>query len=260
MNRPFIRVLGSADWHPTANNDNSCYTVSDQVLIDCCPSVVTNLLGQGVDPIQLNTICFTHMHADHCLGLPSLLLYWRIRKESLGELTLVGPKATLRETFEIALHFAFHDSDDISEEIAEMPKFVELEGDAAFELPGLRASSMDSDHAVPGTCYRLTDEATGRAVGFTGDTRYLPAFGKFFDGVDMLVHEASFGAGPLTEFNEICRHSSAREAVQVCREARVKKLLLTHCYEPNRDSALAAARASLSIPVEWAMPGQIFEF
>ena len=37
MNQPFLRVLGSADWRPSKNNDNSCYTISDQILIDACP-------------------------------------------------------------------------------------------------------------------------------------------------------------------------------------------------------------------------------
>ena len=48
MKENFIRVLGSADWHQTAFNDHSCYTVDDRILIDACPSVVTQLLERGV--------------------------------------------------------------------------------------------------------------------------------------------------------------------------------------------------------------------
>ena len=38
-----------------------------------------------------------------------------------------------------------------------------------------------------------------------------------------------------------------------------KKLLLTHAYEPKRESALAEAKANLDIPVEWAVPYKTFE-
>ena len=260
MSEPFVRVLGSADWQPTAYNDHSCYTVCDRILIDACPSVVVGLLSQGADPIDMNTICFTHMHADHYMGLAPLLLYWRVRKSSFEELTIIGPAATVRAGFERALNYVFHDSKSLDSEVRAMPRIVELQGSAAYKVNGFDIEVMDSDHAVPGLCYAITDVASGHRVGFTGDTRYIDTFGSFFANVDMLLHEASFGRGPLNEFNAVCRHSSAEEAVRVCREASVKKLLLTHTYEPKRAGALDYARAQLDIPVEWALPGNVFTF
>lgn len=259
MTQPFVRVLGSADWHPTKNNDHSCYTLCDKILIDACPSAMMALLNQDVDPIQVSTICFTHLHADHYMGLPALLLHWRVRTSSLGGLTIVGPKATVRAAVERAMHFVFHDSRDVCAEIAEFPNIVELEGDSVYETEEFRIAAMDSDHAVPGLCYSITHKASGKTVGFTGDTRYLPAFGTFFKDADLLLHECSFGGGPLPEGNAVCRHASAQEAVQVCKEANVKRLLLTHTHEPKRKSALTVAKAGLDIPVEWAIPYQTFE-
>lgn len=259
MTQPFVRVLGSADWHPTKNNDHSCYTLCDKILIDACPSAMMALLNQDVDPIQVSTICFTHLHADHYMGLPALLLHWRVRTSSLGGLTIVGPKATVRAAVERAMHFVFHDSRDVRAEIAEFPNIVELEGDSVYETEEFRIAAMDSDHAVPGLCYSITHKASGKTVGFTGDTRYLPAFGTFFKDADLLLHECSFGGGPLPEGNAVCRHASAQEAVQVCKEANIKRLLLTHTHEPKRESALTVAKAGLDIPVEWAIPYQTFE-
>ena len=260
MTQPFVRVLGSADWHPTKNNDHSCYTLCDKILIDACPSAMMAMLNQDVDPIQVSTICFTHMHADHYMGLPALLLHWRVRTASLGGLTIVGPKATVRASVERAMHFVFHDSKDVRAEIAEFPNIVELEGDSVYETDEFTIAAMDSDHAVPGLCYHITHKASGKSVGFTGDTRYLPAFETFFKDADMLLHECSFGAGPINPAsNAGCRHASAQEAVLVCKPANVKKLLLTHTYEPNREAALAEAKAHLDIPVEWAVPYHTFE-
>lgn len=142
-----------------------------------------------------------------------------------------------------------------------MPKLVELEGECAYEHPRYHVDVMNSDHAVPGLCYRFTDRETGSTVGLTGDTKYRSEFGKFFDHVDLLVHEASFGAGPVPPIADTtCRHSSAIEASRVATEAQVGHLLLTHTYEPKRAAALEEARKRLTIPVDWAMPGSIIEY
>lgn len=264
---PYIRVLGSADWHVTEHNDNSCYTLCDRVLIDACSSVLMGLLNAGVDPIDVKTVCFTHMHADHCMGLVPLLHYWNVRMCGLGrrgdysDLTIVGPKATLRSAVELALRYATNAWEKEPEPVEQMPKLVELEGGETMELAGFRISVIASDHAVPGLCYRFEDAATGRVAAFTGDTRYQPAFETFFRDADVLVHETSFGKGPLDEArNAKCRHSSVLEAIRVAEEARVRSLLLTHTYRPNREATLETAQNRLSIPVRWAMPEHTFEF
>lgn len=256
----FVRVLGSADWHVTEMNDHSCYTVNDAFLVDACPSVVMCLLAQKVDPVLPNTVLFTHMHADHYMGLAPLLLYWRVRKSSLAELTIAGPKETVRAGFERAMHYVFHDSEDISEEISGYPTILELGDGDSFEANGFRVDALSADHAVPGLCYKLTDSATGRSVGFSGDTKYKDAFRTFFSGADLLLYEVSFGAEPVGANNETCRHSSAHEAIRVGEEASIRNLLLTHTYEPKRSATLEMAREKLLIPVNWAIPGCTFPF
>lgn len=249
----FIHVLGSADWHQTKFNDHSCYTVDHRLMVDCCPSVVTQLQEAGVDPLNVPILCFTHMHCDHYMGLAPLLHYWRVcMRTKLGGLTIVGPKANVREVVMRTLDFVF--GEQLFSCVTEMPRIVELEGNAQMEAEGYTIEVMNSDHTVPGLCYRITDKATGHAVGFTGDTAYIPTFAEFFHRVDLLVHEASYG-GTRTDAVNSSRHSSAHEAVAVCRASGARKLLLTHAYEPKREAALAVASAAdLDVPVAWAMP------
>lgn len=262
MKMPYVRVLGSADWHQTKHNDHSCYTVNDDILIDACPGVVTHLLDHDVDPVHVHYLCFTHLHADHYMGLPPLLHYLRVcRDRDLSGLTIIGPRATVRDAVERSLAFVFFDAPSLADCVTRMTEIIELEGDQEIELTNYRLRAMNSDHAVPGLCYRIEDEKAGGAVGFTGDTRYKKAFGGFFADVDLLAHEASFGAGPVDEaVNARCRHASAQEAVRVCREAGVGHLLLTHAYEPKRQGALDLARSQLDIPVDWAQPYEVYPF
>ena len=75
------------------------------------------------------------------------------------------------------------------------------------------------------------------------------------------MHEASFGAGPVPPIADTtCRHSSAIEAARVATEANVRRLILTHTYEPKRTGAIEEAKKRLTIPVEWAMPETVIEY
>lgn len=260
MHENYIRVLGSADWHQTAHNDHSCYTVDDSILIDACPGVVTHLLDHGVDPLNVPVVCMTHMHCDHYMGLAPLLHYWRVcRQTDLSGLTILGPKATIRKFVQMTLEFVFQEG--LSACVTKMPNIIEVEDGDEIVLPPYKIAVAAGDHAVPDVCYRITDTTTGHAVGFTGDTRYLDCFPAFFGNVDLLLHEASFGAGPVNPaHNAVCRHSSAQEAAKVCREGGVKRLLLTHCYEPKRQAAVDEARRLLTIPVDWATPYNVYPY
>ena len=260
MNEPFVRVLGSADWHQTAHNDHSCYTVSDRILIDACPSVVTQLQEAGVDPLDVHLVLVTHMHCDHYMGLAPLMHYWRVcRQTDLSGLTIAGPRETVQDYVDFTLRFVFRDKLDAC--VTRMPRILPLgEGDTLHHA-GYAVHVHEADHAVPARSYRLVHEESGRSVGFTGDTRYQQSLPGFFLDVDLLLHEVSLGAGPVDPVhNAGCRHSSAQEAVRVCRESGARRLLLTHCYEGKRQTALDEARRLLDRSVDWAMPGSVFPF
>jgi len=259
MNQPYVRVLGSADWHVTKNNDHSCYTLSDKALIDACPSVVMQLLNNDIEPSEVPVIFFTHLHADHYMGLAALLHNRRVCNFSLKGLTIVGPKATLRAAYERAMDYVFCEEPGFFDDPEKLPELVELEGRGTIRVGDWEVEYTDSLHAVPGLCYRFTDVETGHVACFSGDTDYRPVYAELFREADLLFYECSYGAGPLTG-GGINNHSSAEEAVCACREANVRRLMLTHTYEPKRAAALEVARAGLSIPVEWAMPGKVFEF
>ncbi|MBS7301015.1 MAG: MBL fold metallo-hydrolase, partial [Eubacteriales bacterium] len=151
MKQSFIRVLGSADWHQTAYNDHSCYTICDKILIDACPSVITQLLEHDVDPLGIRTVCFTHMHCDHYMGLAPLLHYWRVcRDRDLGELTIVGPKATVRKFVMKAMDFLF--DTHINECVTVMPRIIEVGGGDTVDIPGFHIDVLDGDHPTPDVC------------------------------------------------------------------------------------------------------------
>ena len=260
MTASFVRPLGSADWLPTKGNDHSCYTLNDKVLVDCNAGVLMHILSLDKDPTEFDHIFFTHMHIDHCMGLASILHHWRVVKGDLGGLTIVGPAATVREQVMLTLKYTFHDNKDMMKDIKRLPNIVEVSGDGTYENDDFTVAYTDADHAVPGLCYVFTDNNTGKTIGFSGDTMYMPKFTDFFRNIDLLVYECSYGGGPLDDNVVNCRHSSSREAAQVVNEAGAKALMLTHATEHKREGAIIEAGKRTDVPIYWALPFKKVEY
>jgi ribonuclease Z len=67
----------------------------------------------------------------------------------------------------------------------------------------------------------------GRKIAYTGDTRPTKALVKLAENADLLIHEATLG-DELREKASQDGHSTPSEAARTAKEARVKRLILTH--------------------------------
>ena len=257
----YLRVMGSNWWLPEPGDDCSCYLLNDEVLIDTGWYSVHNMIEMGLDPLKMTTVCLTHTHCDHYIGLAHFLMYWRIKKATLKGLTIIGPKETVAAGVERTINFILHDSRNLREEIAEMPEIIEMQEGDSFNTEKYLFQTINSDHAVSGVVYRITDKTSNSVLCITGDTQYRSEFGPFFSHCDLLIHESTFGKGPIIPENNIyCKHSSAIEAATVAKEAQAKKLLLVHTCSEQRAESIARVKSMVDIPVEWAEPFKIYKF
>jgi ribonuclease Z len=97
----------------------------------------------------------------------------------------------------------------------------------------------------------MGDPRPGRVIVLTGDTRPCLATAAAAEGADLLVHEATFLESERERARET-RHSTAREAAVVAREAGVRLLALTHLssrFMPREARAEAEAEfPAVAIP------------
>lgn len=101
----------------------------------------------------------------------------------------------------------------------------------------------------------------GRKLVISGDTRPCQALVEAAREADVLVHEATFSDDEKERALDT-RHSTAREAGRVAREAQVRRLLLTHLstrHDVDPSPLIQQAREEFQGAMEVAHDGMTFE-
>jgi len=148
-----VCLLGTAGMQPLPNRYLSATLVragSSLILLDCGEGTQVPLRERGWGLRHLSTILLTHMHADHVLGLPGLLLTLANSGKGADEpLTIYGPEP-LEEVVRGLLV--------VAPRLPYPLRLVTLAGGETVTLPdmdGLTVGTVRLDHAVPCLAYAL---------------------------------------------------------------------------------------------------------
>jgi len=264
-----LRFLGTSASRPTVERNVSSIAVTregETLMFDCGEGTQRQMMRYGIS-FALTDIFFTHMHADHMLGVTGLLrtLGLQGRTEPMNLYGPVGSEKMLwraitlgseKQHFEIRVFELTPDTPLKRQGYSIIPFTVE-HGDRmaiGYHLTEeTRLGRFNPEKAremgIPegplwgkihkGETVQLPDGRTvkptelvgpsrpGRRIVLTGDSR--PSQGTVIaaTGADVLIHEATFATEEAPRALET-GHSTAREAAEVALKAGVKKLVLTH--------------------------------
>jgi len=246
----------------------------DWALFDCGEGTQHRLQQTPLSLHDMAAVCITHVHGDHCYGLPGLLASAGMGKRS-KPLKLIAPlpvwewfQATRRLT---DLHLPYE------------VEHVDLEArPLVYEAPGLRIERHVLRHRVPSHAYRVQVETrrvrlkadalratglppgpawralqNGEDVPFDGrllrsaefaetqiDTASTVLGGDNAEpallhdacrGAQLLVHEATYTQEALDKVGPGPMHSSARLLAEFAQAAGVPNLVLTH-FSPRHQN------------------------
>ncbi len=262
-----VVFLGTAASRPTVGRNVSALLIQrlgETLLFDCGEGTQRQMMRYGTG-FSVNDIFFTHMHADHILGLPGLLrtmgLQDRVEPMNLycprGEKRIVSEAVHLgvdRVGFEVRIH-ELNPAEAVERDDYDIVPFSTRHGRRSLGYALIeheRLGRFDPERArelgVPeGPLFgRLhkgeTVEVEGRSISptevvgaprpgrrlvYTGDTRPVPETLEIARHADLLVHEATFADEEAGRARDT-DHSTAREAAELAREAEVERLVLTH--------------------------------
>lgn len=218
MELVFFGACGSI---PSGASGNVSFLVRERgwsLLVDASGNPAQSLLRAGEDPRDLDCLVLTHVHTDHLYGLPSLVhaLWLMGRKKPLT--VLANPETRDRARGLLSV-FGLLDREGLFPLLFLFPE-------GGYGLPGggnIRLHPVR--HSAPTCGFRL--EGRGPSLFYTADTGPLPGDFWVGKGAEILIHEASGGAGEEEALNASA-HSSSRQAAEAARACGARALVLCH--------------------------------
>ncbi|GAC89744.1 ribonuclease Z [Anoxybacillus flavithermus NBRC 109594] len=235
-------------------------------LFDCGEATQHQILHTSIRPRRIERIFITHLHGDHIFGLPGLLGS-RSFQGGETPLFVYGPagiRSFIETSLTVSgtrLKYELYIEEFTEGVIFEDEQFIVTaklldHGLPSYgfrivekDLPGtLLVDELRALGVKPGPIYQqikrgelvTLDDGTvidgrkfvappkkGRMIAIMGDTCYCEASVELAEGVDVLVHEATFSANEAHLARDYY-HSTTVQAAEVAKRAGAKQLILTH--------------------------------
>jgi ribonuclease Z len=220
------------------------------LLLDCGYAVPHAFWQISTDVDLLDGVWISHGHADHCFGLPALLLWMRLggRKRPLTILGGPGSRARLEQILELGYpgSYAAHKCYAI--------EYVELQPGATETFGPLELRIAASAHSIVNYALRI-DGPGQRSVMYSGDGAVTEGTRALARGVSILVHECFFSQRPSER-----KHGDVESCFELAVQAGAESLVLLHfaaeAKQAIRDRARDLARATPGLQVLLPTPGE----
>lgn len=243
-----LTIVGCSGSFPGPDSAASSYLVSAdgfRMLLDLGNGAL-GALQRHADLGEIDAICISHLHADHCLDMCSYNVVRTFHPAGpLPKIPVYGPAGTADRLDRAA-------GADTGHPMSNAFDFVTLTP-GTLEIGPFTVTVGHMNHPVETFGFRL--EHGGRVISYSADTGLADQLVSLAEGADALLCEASF-----TEQEGLPAdlHLTARQAAEHAARAGAGRLVLTHLVPWNsRERALAEATAAFDGDVLLAEPGLI---
>jgi len=281
--------------HPTSqviSHDGTNY------LVDCGEGTQNQMIKYKIRRSKISHIFISHLHGDHYFGLVGLLNTFGLLSHK-QELHVYGP-APLQQIIEMQMNVAetelpyplhFHtltrpdvlvNNEKIKISCFPTTHRIECYGFLFEEKEGKRKLLIDKvrklnipvsfysslqqglDYITPRGQRISNDEVTaapepGKKYAFCADTRYDEAMIPYIYGADMIYHETTYHDNFREKAFERF-HTTTKQAAEIAKKAKVKKLLIGHFSSKYSTLEQFEAEAREVFPnTELAIEGSTYE-
>ena len=246
-------VVGCSGSYPGPDSAASCYLLEAEhqgrtwrVLLDL-GSGALGTLHRYADPLAVDAVVLSHLHADHCLDLCGYYVLRKYHPDGVQpRIPVWGPHGT-----DARLARAY--------DLPRFPGMAEVfdfrEYDGPFEIGPFTVEPTAVVHPV--AAYALRVSADGRTLAYSGDSAVCDSLDRAAERADLFLVEASFVHG---EDNPPDVHLTGRQAGETASRAGVGRVVLTHVPPWHEaEVALAEATAVFAGSVELAVTGATYE-
>jgi ribonuclease Z len=279
-------VLGSASQVPTRHRNHNGYFLrwdNEGILFDPGEGTQRQTTFAGVSSSSITRICITHLHGDHCLGLPGIIqrlsldrvehpidLFYpasgqeyidRLRTASIFfDVTDIRCHPVTEDGVVLSTH-AFdlvarrldHGVDSVGYQLVEpdgrrmVPELLSQFGVVGPRVSELqRVGHIDID-GVRVSLHDVSEPRPGQRFAFVMDTRMCANAVVLAERADLLVCESTFAAAD-EELAASYGHLTSTQAGEIARNAQVRQLLITHFSQRYEDTSVLLAEAAAVFP------------
>jgi ribonuclease BN (tRNA processing enzyme) len=250
-----ITLLGTGTPTPSLKRASSGYLIrvgDDVIVMDHGPGANRRLLQTGTKLPDVTHVFFSHLHYDHCMEYPHLLLQrWDMGADLVPELNVYGPPPLARMTEQlfskdgvfgpdITARIEHQGSIDVFEKRGGVPprkwpapNVREVQPHDTVETNRWKVTVGKASHVQPYlACYGYRLDTPEGSMCYSGDSgAVFPEMVSLATGCDVLIHMTHYRTGtePTEIYREVCGNHI--DTAHVAQQAGVKTLVLTHMLE-----------------------------
>ena len=234
-----------------------------RLLFDCGRGATLRMAQLGVPHGSISRLFLTHLHSDHVIQIPDLLLTGWVGGGRKIPLEVWGPKGTIdmMDHIQKAFDFDIHMRRDIDEKaVADGIKVFshDINEGIVFDKEGIKVTAFLVDHSPVEPAFGYRIDYRGHSVVLSGDTRVSENLVRFSQGVDVLVHEVLdaqtvngwFPNNPQIVQSILSKHTTPEQAGEIF--TRVKPRLAVYSHAPNAEHVITQTRKTYSGPLQGA--------
>jgi ribonuclease BN (tRNA processing enzyme) len=246
-----VTLLGTGTPAPSLTRQSSGYLIDvagDVLVFDHGPGAHQRLLEAGRRSVEVTHAFFSHLHYDHCIDYPRLVLQrWDQGAGRIPDLEVYGPPPLARMTsqlfgddgvygIDIRARTGHESSIDVFRERGgtpprqpPAPRVIEIHAGAVVEGRGWKLTAGHAQHVQPFLeCLAFRIDSEEGSICYSGDSGLCDPLVELARGCDVLVmmnhHYSGTEASPA--FRAAC--GNHEDNAVMAHRAGVKTLVLTH--------------------------------
>jgi len=269
-----LGTMGGPTFSPERLGISTLVIAGDErLLFDAGRNLTTGLARLNINPASVTRVFLTHLHSDHVVSLPELLLFPWASQGRAVPLQVWGPTGTraMMEHLQEAFAFDIHVRRDVDERFS--PEGIrvlatDIREGVVYEANGVKVTAFLVDHAPVEPAFGFRVDYRGRSVALSGDTKPSDSLVKASQGVDVLVHEVggwkqdpNLAGSPDDRFPGSAQtrrqvrtirnhHTDGAEAGSIFERVKPRLAVFSH-YNADPASTLRLVRQVYSGPVEF---------
>ena len=217
-----VTFVGSGDAFGSGGRFNTCILVDVAAMrfaLDFGASSLIALKALDIDHNTIDAIVCTHIHGDHCGGIPFLMLDAMLGAKRERPLLVAGPIGIQQGVLAMQ-HALFPGMERMTPRFK--VEFVELETQREHAVAGMTIVTYPAIHTPETEPTSVRVQAGGKIIAYTGDSEWTAFMPELARDADLLIAECYFHHKPVRF------HLNYPTFAEHRHELKARAIVLTH--------------------------------